>query len=222
MLFILWSCSPLPRRGLLVWVRMLVKGRVCRRSPFYVKFLILHPSLFAVVTHSLYFMILLIPPQKCWKTFSIKANQHVCYHFRVSFCFAFPLEWAFAGKQDFGFLQVAFAWCCPILPLLVEKAFAFQQNESRAWLWMLLSAEIFSKCFSMKSGKQRSKLHCYFKGKGYSRIHSKEKKMSPRSQQVSTDSSLHCFHTSSVTLINHFIWGFLVQVICIPYSMRRI
>lgn len=127
MLFIIWSCSPLPRRGLLVWVRMLVKGRVCRRSPFYIKFLTLHPSLSAILTHSPHFMILLISPQKCWKTFSIKAYQHVCYHFRVSFCFAFLLECAFAGKQDFGFLQVAFAWYRPIPLLPVEKAFVFDR-----------------------------------------------------------------------------------------------
>jgi len=68
----------------------------------------------------------------------------------------------------------------------------------------------------MKAEKQRSRLYYYFKGIRYSRIHSKEKKMSPRSQQVSTNSSLHCFHTSAVTWINHFVWDFLVQEVFIP------
>lgn len=66
MLFLLWFCSPLPRRGLLVRVRFLVKGRVCR-SPFCVKFLTLHSSLFGIITHSPNFMILLTPPQNVGK-----------------------------------------------------------------------------------------------------------------------------------------------------------
>lgn len=151
---------------------MLVKGRVCRRSPFYIEFLTLYPSLFAIVIYSLYFMTLLVPPQKCWKTFSIKANHHVCCHFSFFLLFI-SISMSFCSKEDCDFSQVAFAWYCPILLLPVE-VFAFQQSDSRAWLWMLL-AEIFSKCFSVKLEKQRSKLHYYFKEKGYSRLHSKEK-----------------------------------------------
>lgn len=124
--FYILILQPLAKKRI-ACVRMLVKGRVCRRSPFYIKFLTLHPSLSAILMHSPHFMILLIPPQKCWKTFSIKAYQHVCYHFRVSFCFAFLSECAFAGKQDFGFLQVAFAWYRPIPLLPVEKAFVFDR-----------------------------------------------------------------------------------------------
>lgn len=152
---------------------MLVKGRVCR-SPFYIKFPTLYPSLFAIVIHSLYFMTLLVPPPKCWKTFSIKANQYVYYHFSFYLLYI-SVSMSFCSKQDCDFLQVAFAWYCPILLLPVEKAFTFQQSDSRSWLWMLL-AEIFSKYFSMKLEKQRSKLQYYFKEKGYSRIYSKGKK----------------------------------------------
>lgn len=128
----------------------------------------------------------------------------------------------FCWKTGFWFLTGCICLISSYPTLTSREGICVWQSDSRAWLWMLLEAEIFIKCFSMKSEKRRSKLHFYFKGKGYSRIHSIEKKMSPRSQQVSTNSILHSFHTSSVTLINHFIWGFLVQLICIPYSMRRI
>lgn len=47
-----------------LWEWECLKGRV-RRSPFYIKLLTLHPSLFAIVMHSQYFLVLLIPPQKC-------------------------------------------------------------------------------------------------------------------------------------------------------------
>lgn len=101
MLFLLWFCSPLPRRGLLVRVGFRVKGRVCR-SPFYIKFLTSHPSLFAIVTHSPNFMILLTPP-KMLENILYQSQSHVCYHFRIPSCFAFLSEWRFAQKRILGF-----------------------------------------------------------------------------------------------------------------------
>lgn len=170
MLFLLWFCSPLPRRGLLARVRFLVKGRVCR-SPFCVKFLTLHPSLFAIITHSPNFMILLAPPQNVGKhslskpiTFvlSLQSSFLLCIYVRMRFC----------SKEDFGVFTgcICMILSCPTLTMCLPFS-----RVTGAWFWMLLSAGIFRKCFPMKSGKQRSKSHCYFKGKGHSRMHSKEK-----------------------------------------------
>lgn len=88
MLFLLWFCSPLPRRGLLVRVRFLVKGRVCR-SPFCIKFLSLHPSRFCYCYTFTKFHDPVDTSPKCWKTFSIKAS-HVCVitsEFLLALCF---------------------------------------------------------------------------------------------------------------------------------------
>lgn len=193
---------------------MLVKGRICRRSPFYIKFPTLYPSLFAIVMHSLYFMTLLVPPQKHWKTFSIKANQHVCYHFIF---FLLCISVSISSKQDCDFFQVAFAWCCPILLLPVKKLFAFQQSDSRAWLWMLL-AEVFS--VSQWNWKSKDP-NCTFilKRKDIAEFIQKKKQ---DLSKIST--SLHQFQLALIShLFSHFdfIWDFLVQVL-ILYSMKRI
>lgn len=60
---------------------------------------------------------------------------------------------------------------------------------------MLISAGRFRKCFPVKSGKQRSKSRCYLKGRDIAQNSFKRKELLPRSQQVSTNSSLHCFHS---------------------------
>lgn len=170
MLFLLWFCSPLPGRGLLVRVRFLVKGRVCR-SPCCIKFLTLHPSLFAIVTLAPNFMMLLL-----------------------ALCFS---QSQVLLKRGFG----VFTGCiCLIL------------------FWMILSAGMFRKCFPVRSGKQRSKLHCNFKGKGH-RIHSKEKSCL---QDLSKSQPIPACIVFISLHFDHFIWAFLLQVICIAYSMRRI
>lgn len=139
MLFLLLFCSPLPRRGLLVRVRLLVKGRVCR-SPFCIKVLALHPSLFAVVTHSPNFLILLTPPKTLEKTFSIKAN-HLCVTtpelLALHFC---QNEVLF--KRGFGVFTGWFPWCCPDLFLPVGNVFAFQQSDWSRVLNALVSRNI--------------------------------------------------------------------------------
>lgn len=170
MLFLLWFCSPLPRRGLLARVRFLVKGRVCR-SPFCVKFLTLHPSLFCYYYTFTKFHDPVDTSPKRWKTFSIKAN-HICV-ITSEFLLALHLcqnevllkrgFWVFTGC-------ICVILSCPTLTMYLPFS-----RVTGAWFWMLLSAGIFRKCFPMKSGKQRSKSHCYFKGKGHSRMHSKEK-----------------------------------------------
>lgn len=143
---------------------------------------------------------------------SLQSFFLLCISFKVSFC----------SKQDFSFLQFVFACYHPMLFLSVEKLFAFQKSDSRVWLWLLLSADIFSSVFQWNQKIEDANCTIILKGKDIAEFIQTKKKMASRSQQVSTNSSLHCFHTSSVTLINRFIWGSLVQVICIPYSMRRV
>lgn len=117
MIFLLWSCSPLPRRGLLVRVRMLVKGRVCRKSPFYIKFLTLHPSLIAIVMHLPYFMILSDTSPKMLENILYQKQSACALSLQSFFFFAFPLGWAFAGKKGFWFLKgcICLISCHPTL-----------------------------------------------------------------------------------------------------------
>lgn len=187
MLFIFWSCSPLPRRGLIVWVKMLVKGRVCR-SPLYITFLTLHPSIFTIVVHPQCFMVLLIPAQKCWKTFSLKANQHVRCHFRVWFFLCILLSQRFFCLVSSHPTLTSWEGVCCLAEWLQSIALEQQKYLVNVFQW------------NHKS--KNSNCTIVLKGKDIAEFIQKEKNMSSRSQLVSTNSSLHCSHTSLVTLIN--------------------
>lgn len=178
MLFLIWFCSPLPWRGLLVRARFLVKGRVCR-SPFCVEFLTLHPSLFAVVTHSPNFMILLTPPHNVGKhslskqitgVLSLQSSLLLCISVRMRFC----------SKEDLGFLLIAFSWYCPVLLLLVENVFAFQQSD---WAGSECSyqQEYLGSVFQWNQERNDPKITLLFWRERTQQNSFKRKKMSPRS-----------------------------------------
>lgn len=204
MLFLLWFCSPLPRRGLLARVRFLVKGRVCR-SPFCVKFLTLHPSLFAIITHSPNFMILLTPPQNVGKhslskpiTFvlSLQSSFLLCIYVRMRFC----------SKEDFGVLLVAFAWYCPVLllPCVCLSAEWLEHGSECSY-----QQEYLGSVFQWNQESKDPNRTAILKGKDISECIQKKKVVSKIS------ASLHQFQLALFShLFSHFDWSFYLGFSC--------
>lgn len=139
MLFLFWSCSPLLGRRLLVRVRMLVKGRVCRKSPFYIKFLTLHPSLIAIVMHLQHFMILTDTSPKMLENVLYQRQSACALSLQGFFLLYISIRVSFCWKKRFWFLKGCIC-LMPCHPTLTSRDDVYLATE---WLYILaLSAVI--------------------------------------------------------------------------------